>query len=88
MMGSYGDLAIRCPRLGGEVTFSYCEREAGELPCRRIVQCWEAGFPVETHLRETMTHAVWERFCGQVPQDRIATLLDLVEAAKRRLNKD
>ena len=87
-MDSYGDLVIRCPRLGGEVTFSYCEREAGELPCLRVVRCWETGFPVEAYLRETMTAEAWERFHGQVPRDRITTLLDLVEAAKRRRNKD
>ena len=85
-MDSYGELVIRCPRLGGEVTFSYCEREAGEFPCRQVVRCWEAGFPVEAYLRETMIPEVWERFCGQVPQDRITMLLDLVEAAKRRQN--
>jgi len=81
---SYRALLMRCPRLGGEVSFSYCEREAGELPCRQIIRCWEAGFPVETYLRETLTEQDWERFCGQVPQDRITTLIDLAEAVRRR----
>jgi len=83
-MGSHHDWIIRCPRLGGEVKFSYCEREAGELPCRQIIRCWEAGFPVETYLRNTLAPDLWERFCSQVPKDRVTTLLDLVEAAKRR----
>jgi hypothetical protein len=83
-MESYRNLVIRCPRLGGEVTFSYCEREAGELPCRQVVRCWEAGFPVEDYLRASLSPEAWERFCGQVPKDRMTTLVDLVEAAKRR----
>lgn len=83
-MKAYRDLLMRCPRLGGEVPFSYCEQEAGELPCRQIVRCWEAGFPVEAYLRETLTKEAWKRFCGQVPKDRMTTLIDLVEAAKRR----
>jgi hypothetical protein len=83
-MESYRDLVIRCPRLGGEVPFSYCEREAGELPCRQVVRCWEAGFPVEDYLRESLSPEAWERFCRQVPKDRMATLIDLAEAAKRR----
>ena len=83
-MESYRDLVIRCPRLGGEVPFSYCEREAEGLPCRQIVRCWEAGFPVEAYLRDTLPSEAWERFCRQVPKDRMTTLIDLAEAAKRR----
>ncbi len=84
-MDAFRNLVMRCPRLGGEVTFSYCEREAGELPCRQVVRCWEPGFPVEAYLRETLTPEAWERFCGQSPKDRVTTLLDCAEAAKRRL---
>ncbi len=87
-MEPYRNLVMRCPRLGGEVTFSYCEREAGELPCRQVIRCWEAGFPVEAHLRETLTPEAWERFCGQTPKDRMTALLDQAEAAKRRLKPE
>lgn len=83
-MKPYRELIIRCPRLGGEVPFSYCEREAGNLPCRQVVRCWEAGFPVEEYLRETLTPETWERFSSEVPKDRMTTLLDIAEAAKRR----
>jgi hypothetical protein len=78
---------IRCPRLGGEVPFSYCEREAGDFPCRQVVRCWNAGFPVEEYLRETLTPEVWDRFRSEVPKDRMTTLLDSVEAAKQRRKK-
>ncbi|MHB8908980.1 MAG: hypothetical protein ACYDAA_08915 [Syntrophales bacterium] len=87
-MEPYRNLVMRCPRLGGEVTFSYCEREAGELPCRQVVRCWEAGFPVESYLRETLTPEAWERFRSQIPKDRVTTLLDHIEAAKRRLKPE
>ena len=83
-MKSYHNLLMRCPRLGGEVSFSYCEREAGELPCRQVVRCWAAGFPVEAYLRETLSPEAWERYCHQVPKDRMTTLIDLAEAAKGR----
>ena len=75
---------IRCPRLGGEVPFSYCEREAGDLPCGQIIRCWENGFPVEEYLRGTLTPDAWERFHGRVPKDRLSTILDVVEAAGQR----
>ncbi len=83
-MDSYGDLIMRCPRLGGEVRFAYCEREAGELPCRMAIRCWATGFPVEEHLRRRLSPAQWERFCSQVPKDKLASLLDIAEAVKRR----
>ena len=87
-MNLYRERIIRCPRLGGEVPFSYCEREAGELPCRQVVRCWNAGFPVEEYLRETLTPEVWDRFRSEVPKDRMTTLLDIVESAKQRQKKE
>jgi hypothetical protein len=86
-MKLYRERIIRCPRLGGEVPFSYCEREAGELPCRQVVRCWSAGFPVEEYLRETLTPEVWDRFRSEVPKDRMTALLDIVESARQRQKK-
>ena len=78
---------IRCPRLGGEVPFSYCEKEAGELPCRQVIRCWAAGFPVAEYLRGTLTPENWERLRNEVPKDRMTTLLDIALAAKERRKK-
>jgi hypothetical protein len=75
---------IRCPKLGHELTFAYCRREGGELPCPRIVRCWESFFPVESFLRETMDAAGWAAFCRHSPPDKMTTLLDLIERAKAR----
>lgn len=78
------DWVIRCPRLGGEVPFSYCEREAGDLPCAQISHCWADGFAVEEYLRETLTPDAWERFRARVPKDRLSAILDVVKAAGQR----
>ncbi|MEI8172222.1 MAG: hypothetical protein WCH07_01925 [Deltaproteobacteria bacterium] len=83
-MKNYNDLEMRCPRLGGEVTFSYCEREGGDRPCLRIISCWQPVFPVEACLRESMSQDAWESFSGQTPKDKVSTLIELIEAAKRR----
>jgi len=80
----YYQLEIRCSRLGGEVKFSYCRKEGGDLPCLRIISCWYLFFPVEQYLRETMTEESWNAFVGQMPKDKIITLIELVEAAKKR----
>ena len=88
-MNEYDTLEIRCPRLGHELTFAYCRRESGDLPCPRAIKCWESFFPVERHLRESLTVESWERFAGQVPQDKRVTLFDLIEQARARMrNQD
>jgi hypothetical protein len=34
-----------------------------------------------------MAPEAWERFCRQIPKDRMTTLLEIVEAAKKRREK-
>jgi hypothetical protein len=80
----YDHLEIRCPRLGGEVTFSYCQREGGDLPCQRAIICWQLHFPVEAYLKQRLTRAQWDCWCNKEPKDKMATLLELIEAAKKR----
>jgi hypothetical protein len=83
----YDSLQIRCPRLGGEVTFKYCRVEGGDLPCMRIAACWECCIPVVRYLRETLSPQQLERFTEQRPKERIATLLELIEAAKNEIRE-
>jgi hypothetical protein len=79
---------IRCPKLGHELTFAYCRREGGDLPCLRIIRCWESFFPAGNFLRETMDAAAWDAFCRQSSPDKMTTLLDLIERAKARRQAD
>jgi hypothetical protein len=81
-MGTQMEASIRCPRLGGEAPLTYCLQEAGDLPCHRIVVCWQAFFPVEAHLRKVLSPQKWERFVNRKPKDKIASLIELAEAAK------
>jgi hypothetical protein len=74
---------IRCPRLGGEVFFQYCEREGGDLPCSRIITCWRAFLPVEDYLRGKLPEEAWVRFTSHAVKDKVTTLLELVERAKK-----
>ena len=87
-MGNYDHLKLRCPRLGGEVTFSYCRKEGGDLPCLRSITCWYPFFPVEQHLRESMAADVWDNFVCQAPKDKITTLIELIDAAKSRVKRE
>ena len=79
----YDSLQIRCPRLGGEVTFAYCRVEGGDIPCMRIIACWQSCLPVAGYLEEILTPAQAERFGELKPRDKVVTLIELIEAAKR-----
>ena len=85
IVDKYDQLEIRCSRLGGEVKFSYCRKEAGDRPCLSVINCWYTFFPVEQYLRETMTEDSWNAFIGHMPKDKITTLIELVAEAKKRV---
>lgn len=74
----------RCPKLGDEMTFAYCLREAGDLPCARVVTCWQSAFDVVPVLKDRLSGKQWERFNGAAPKDKISSLLDCIERAKRQ----
>ena len=82
-MQSNGDLWIRCPRLGGEAPFSYCLRESGDIPCQRILFCWQPFFPIEEHLRRALSPQQWEKFENGKPKDKISSIIELAERAKK-----
>jgi hypothetical protein len=77
-------MEIRCPKLGGQVTFAYCLKEAIDLPCARIIHCWRPYFPVEEFIRKRLTPEDWERCFSQKPKEKISTLIELIEAAKNK----
>ena len=80
----YDNLELRCPKLGGEIQFSYCRIEGGDIPCARIIGCWQPYFPVETYLRAKLTQTQWDRCFNRAPKDKVVGLIELIEAAKRR----
>ncbi len=78
------DYTIRCPRLGHQITFGYCRRERGELPCFKTLDCWHHHFDVEGHLRGELDRERWERAFSPPGKTKIMSLLDLIEEAKRK----
>lgn len=75
---------IRCPKLGDEMTFSYCLQESGELPCARIIRCWSSLIDVESFLKEKLTPDKWNNFAGTQTKDKVVSLIELIEAAKSK----
>nr|HID58295.1 hypothetical protein [Desulfobacterales bacterium] len=83
----YDQLETRCPKLGSQVRFYYCRREDDDLPCQRIFSCWEWRFPVREFIKTKLSKEDWKRHFNKPPKDRLTTLLELVEEAKRRRTK-
>lgn len=64
------------------MTFGYCLQESGDLPCARIIQCWQAAFDVAALLKEHLTSGQWERFTWAQPKDKVINLIEIIETAK------
>ena len=84
MKTEYDEKMIRCPKLGDEMTFSYCRRESGELPCARIINCWQAAFDVTDVLKQVLTPDQWARFISAKPKEKALSLIELIEKAKAK----
>ncbi len=76
------ELAIRCPRLGHQISFSYCLHENGKLPCFKTLDCWHNYFQVEDYLKETLTTEEWEKTFFQSGKPKVLTLIELIQQAK------
>lgn len=76
-------LIIRCPSLGGEVPFQYCRTVNEDLPCRRIIICWEFRIEIGKFLNEHYSIDEIQRALAPPARTRVETLLELIEKAKK-----
>jgi hypothetical protein len=83
-MKRFDHLILRCPRLGGEITFAYCKKEQGTLPCQRTLRCWQDLIPVEQHLKEFLSKDEWESCFNAPPKDKITTIFEIADAMTKR----
>jgi hypothetical protein len=79
----YEEREIRCPRLGGPVTFGYCRVENVGRPCPRTIVCWQVHFDAEALFRKNMTPDEFAETFLQPPRPKMATLIELIERAKK-----
>ena len=84
MNSESGKKLMRCPRLGHEITLSYCLEESLDLPCSRIVHCWSSVFNVEIMLQKELSAENWQRFINSPPKNKVSNIIELIEAAKTR----
>lgn len=83
MIEEYDALILRCPQLGGEVPFKYCRTLNEDLPCRRIVVCWEFRLEIAKFLSEHYSIDQIELALASPTKTRLETILELVDKAKK-----
>jgi hypothetical protein len=83
MIEEHDALVIRCPQLGGEVPFRYCRIVNEDLPCRRIMVCWELRIEIGKFLNEHYSIDEIQRALAPPSRTRVETILELIEKAKK-----
>ena len=78
---------IRCRMLGHEVDFSYCRQAGGELPCRKILDCWFERFDVEEFIRRHYTPKQIDDIL-QAPKPKLTSLIDLIQQAQKTIDRE
>jgi hypothetical protein len=83
MIEKHDALIIRCPMLGGEVPFQYCRTVNEDLPCRKIIICWEFRIEIGRFLNENYSIDQIQQAFAPPTKTRLETILDLIEKAKK-----
>jgi len=82
LIEQHDDKTIRCPRVGGEVTFRYCRFENNMLPCRWIAGCWQMHMDITRFLADHYSKEELDRIFAP-PKPKIESLVDLIEKARK-----
>ncbi len=83
MIEAYDNLIIHCILLGGEVPFHYCRTMNEDLPCRRMLVCWEFRIEISNFLSEHYSVDQIQRTLAPPTKTKVETILDLIEKAKK-----
>jgi hypothetical protein len=76
--------SIRCPRLGHQINFKYCEIENSGIPCFKALDCWYTYFDVHKFLEDKLSKEDFKKAFIDKGQPKVLSLLDLIEKAKAK----
>jgi hypothetical protein len=80
---------IRCPRLGGPVSFRYCETTGSEgKPCFKIADCWWQAFDVVGYLKERLSPEELRQVLASRPASKLTGILAQIQQARRNIASD
>lgn len=88
-MEEHDDRQRRCPRLGNPVSFQYCRTcEEDRQPCFKIMDCWWESFDISAYVEANFSGEVCRKLAQARPKPKVNQLLELIEAAKQRAEKN
>jgi hypothetical protein len=83
MIEEHDALIIYCPQLGGEIPFRYCRMVNENLPCRKIMVCWEFRVDIAKFMSEHFSIDQVQSALTPSSKTRLDTILELIEKAKK-----
>ena len=73
-------LIRRCPTLGGEISFNYCETCGNNnFPCKKICDCWREVFDIERYLKDALTEEDFEVVMSYKKRSKISVIMAAAE---------
>jgi len=82
LIEQHDDKMIRCPRIGGYVTFKLCRSENNFFPCRWVVGCWLGQMDINEFLDENFSKEDLDRIFVP-PKPKMESLVEMIEKAKK-----
>ena len=82
------DHKIRCPRLGHQISFSYCRLENRGMPCFKILDCWYEEFLIEDYLRRELKPEDWVKAFRKSGKTKLLSLVEPIEQAREEKKED
>jgi hypothetical protein len=83
----YDSEGIRCLQLGGPVTFNYCRRVNGGLPCKLTIGCWHGRLDVPAFLAENFSADELRQAFQPPSGSKLERLIALAERARASLEQ-
>ena len=77
---------IRCRMLGHEVDFAYCRQGSGDLPCRKILDCWFERFDIEEFIHHHYTPKQVQEIL-EPSKPKLTSLVDLIRQAQKTIDQ-
>ncbi len=81
------DFQIRCPKLGHQITFSYCQTENQGIPCAKAIGCWSPYFQAEDFFRAELSPEEWQQAFEQSVKPKMLSLAELIAQAQKTSTK-
>jgi hypothetical protein len=80
---AHDTLITYCPQLGGEIPFRYCRTLQEDLPCRKLMVCWEFRIEIAKFLSDHYSLDQVQQALWPPEKSRVETIVELIEQAKK-----